>query len=1064
MTVVNIRHFGSEYDVYIGRGSKWGNPFSHKSGTLAKHVVKTRKEAIECYREWVLTQPTLLQDILDGELDGKRLGCFCKPYDCHGDVLLELTRNKELVRLSLEKLKQKIAEQKAGRKSSLLTGEGIEPARKFTPVKVERPAAPPQTAAPPQPAQTATAVPPRPQMPARVVPTPPRPPAPQMTQQAPKQPVNTAPVHAAPVARPHAPAVPHLPKMTQAQREAAVGAPANFDMENPHGYVAFGKHDVDKLNWLKEQILQHKIMAFDYETDGDPDDETTDPQDHVLVGVSCTFRTGFAVYLPIAHDNYGANWDKQWLVDNFLKPLLEHPDVYIIAHNIKAEYQWSLLVGIDFFHKAQLRKCMDTMLMVKSVALPETVHLFDGSWEVVVGLKPTVKTILADENGMVHGLIHVDDIKSFKETVGRIEWEEPIPGEFYKSGEKKGQPKTKKMSRSRTFNELPVDKHTIDYAASDSDWALGVFQYYLPICEAAGVMDTLYELDVMRMMVLAEYELAGWHISRDKLLALGDVAQKALYGDPDADTEEAQLGLERLLQLELMALVPDAKRVTDPETGWETIEVPAGKYPMGRGRVSGSRDKQDVFLEIKSPKPFNWGSTQHKQWLFYHILKFPTDGVDRSKSTGLPTTDGETIDRFIKEYEGDSRFMELLKERAKYHKMYSTYVEGLLPFCRVDTDRIHTNLKLVSTWRLSSSKPNLQNIPRPDNDPMGIRSVFVAPHLPPTGELHVPEKRILLPDKTPSTSEPMIVTPDKLNPWTAKTWHFIIGNRLSGHVFYISADYSQIELKVLAWFANERTMIETLANGGDLHSKVAKDVFKLDCEVEQVKERYKPFRYRAKKVNFGLVYGMTEYGLSSDPKMGMTVEQAKQFIEDYMRTYPGVREYANEQIAFARKNGYVTTMFGHRRPVPHINDPNKWVRQKAENICMNTPIQGSAADIMALAMVNLRKEQDRCPALSMHMQIHDELQGQAPVEHAVEAAVFMKEVMERPIDGFSDIMPITADAAVGATWDTALDLQFEPDGTPFVKPKKEKKEATDVTYDMIAPYEHLYKLAGIKIA
>lgn len=213
-----------------------------------------------------------------------------------------------------------------------------------------------------------------------------------------------------------------------------------------------------------------------------------------------------------------------------------------------------------------------------------------------------------------------------------------------------------------------------------------------------------------------------------------------------------------------------------------------------------------------------------------------------------------------------------------------------------------------------------------------------------------------------------------------------------------------------------------------------------------------------------LVYGMTEFGLSKDPKMGMTVEQAKKFIDDYMATFTGVREYAKGQIAFGREHGYVETMFGHRRPVPHINDPSEWVRKKAENICMNTPIQGSAADIIALAMVNIREEQHKCPQLSMHMQIHDELQGESPVEHCVEAAWFMKDVMERPIDGFSDIMPIVSEPAVGATWDTALDLKKDEHGNPYVKPKKEKKEATDVTYDMIAPYEHMYKLAGIKIA
>ena len=211
-----------------------------------------------------------------------------------------------------------------------------------------------------------------------------------------------------------------------------------------------------------------------------------------------------------------------------------------------------------------------------------------------------------------------------------------------------------------------------------------------------------------------------------------------------------------------------------------------------------------------------------------------------------------------------------------------------------------------------------------------------------------------------------------------------------------------------------------------------------------------------------LVYGMTEYGLAKDPKMGMTVEQAAQFIEDYMNTFPGVREYAQSMIAFARQNGYVETMFKHRRPIPEINHPNKWVRQKGENKAMNTPIQGSAADLIRLAMVNMKREAPEW--FKLIMQIHDELQAEVPVEYGIEGARFMKEVMERHIEGFSDIMPIISEPAIGATWDTALDIKFKPDGTAYVKPKKEKKEATDVTYDMIAPYEHYYKLAGIEIA
>jgi DNA polymerase I-like protein with 3'-5' exonuclease and polymerase domains len=998
-------------------------------------------------------------------------------------VLVELVNNKELVRLSLNKLKAKIEAQKAGKAgrepgASPISSEGIMPQRKFTPVQVNRPA-------PSQAAQTTITetiepiveqTPAEPEKPPQTVTQPQRRrPAPahlklkevitevskQGTQELFDQFTSQEAYDNSAKALGVAPR--QLPKLTTSQTEALLKGGANvLSTPLPAGYMVIGKNDKEALMWCKAEIIKAQVMAFDYETTGDPDDDTTDPQDHEIVAVSLTWKIGFSVMLPIAFDNYGANWEWDEIRRLFLKPLLEDPDILLIAHNIKSEYQWSLTHGIDFFHKALKNKVVDTMLMVKLLALPEnTEYTAEEGWAVRVGLKPATKALLADENGMIHGLLHIDEIKSFTETVGKHTWEDHIWDEsmgYYKSGAKKGQKKAKiiRHSRSRTFNELPVDKKTTDYSCSDSDWALGIFSHLHPMAIATGVMDVMFDIDVPRMMVLAEYELTGWHVSRDRLWVLEGLAKKALKGDPEAEDEAGQRGLEALLNDELIELVPFPTMVID-DNGVETIEVPAGEYEMGRWRGA------DVFLTIKTSKPFNWGSPQHKQWLFFHVLKFPTT-YERSKDTGLPSTNAKVMDKLIEGYDGESPFMKILKEKSKYDKIFSTYVEGMLPFCRVDSDRLHSNLSLVSTWRLSSKKPNLQNIPRPENDPMGIRGVFIAPYLPPSGEIIIPEKRILLPDKSPSTSEGRIVTPDDMNPWTAKTWNFIIKHKLSGHTFYVGSDYAQIELKVLAWYAGEASMIWALANGVDIHSKTAKDVFKLDCTVEEVKEKYKPYRYRAKTVNFGLVYGMTEFGLSKDPKMGMTQQQAKKFIEDYMATYPGVREYANSMIAFGREHGYVETMFGHRRPVPHINDPNQFVKQKAENICMNTPIQGSAADIIALAMVNIRKEQHLAPYLSMHMQIHDELQGQAPVEHVVESAWFMQDVMERPIEGFSNIMPITSEPAVGATWDTALDLKRDEHGNPYVKPKKEKKEDSDVTYDMIEPYYKMYELAGIRIA
>jgi DNA polymerase I-like protein with 3'-5' exonuclease and polymerase domains len=797
--------------------------------------------------------------------------------------------------------------------------------------------------------------------------------------------------------------------------------------ELPMGYTLISRNEPKKLEQLKENIIKAKICAFDYETTGDPDDETQDPQDHRITMVSFSYKVGQAFCMPIQMDTYGACWDVDWFVGYFLQPILEHPDVLIIAHNIKFEHEVSLLYDIDMFPKAMLKMVMDTMLMVKALALPESTVLMGDTYEVLVGLKPATKALLADANGMVHNLINVEDIKSFVQTVGTTEWE-VATGEFFKSGAKKGLPKTKKYSRSRTFNELVIDQYAIDYSCSDSDWALGLYYKLLPMCIAEGVLDVLQELDVPRMMVLGEYELTGWHINMSRLEDMGKTA------------DEASAVLTPQLS---EGLIEVTEGFADMSEDGEII-VPAGIYSMGDWKGD------PTSLEIKVSKPFSWGSPQHKLWLFFHVLKVSPSGIKRSKTTGMPTTGKEGIDIILDRYasSGGNSFVTVLKEKLKYDKIKSTYVGeldaetgeyvgGMLQFCRPDTHKLHTNLNLVSTWRLSSKKPNLQNIPRVENDPLGIRGIFEAP----TYDMSLDYSTLRSPLTRPSP--------------------YIVLNKLSGQTVWVGADYSQIELKVLAWYAKEAGMIHTLSTGGDLHSKVALDVFKLNCTLEQVKELYKPHRYRAKKVNFGLVYGMTEFGLSADPQMGMTEAEARTFIEQYMLTYPGVRGYQHDSIAFAREHGYVDTMFGHRRPIPEINHPNKWIRKKGENKAMNTPIQGSSADMLGLAMVNIRREAPRW--LKPVIQIHDELMAEVPVEYASEGARILKEIMERPIDGFSDVMPVIAEPYVGKVWRHALDVSWDTDGIPFVHPKKVHKEATDVTYDDIQYMLPLYKLAGIEV-
>jgi len=220
------------------------------------------------------------------------------------------------------------------------------------------------------------------------------------------------------------------------------------------------------------------------------------------------------------------------------------------------------------------------------------------------------------------------------------------------------------------------------------------------MCHSEGVYDVIVELDVPRMMVLAEYELAGWKINPEELKKLGYIADKAL-------AELAPLLQEGLLEV--------TKGYADTDVDGNVL-VPVGTYPMGKWR------KDPVSLAIKNPRPFKWSSTQHLQWLFFYVLQVPFGDVERSKQTGLPSMGEVSLDSLLESYtsSGGNKFMDVLKEKRKYDKIKSTYVgkwnedaqeytTGMLQFCREDTQKIHTNLRLVSTWRLASKKPNLQN-------------------------------------------------------------------------------------------------------------------------------------------------------------------------------------------------------------------------------------------------------------------------------------------------------------------------------------------------------------------
>lgn len=792
----------------------------------------------------------------------------------------------------------------------------------------------------------------------------------------------------------------------------------------PAGYSVINKYEVHKLLWYKEHIIKTGIVAFDYESDGDPGDRLQKTFEQRVVGVSFCCEVGTAVYLPIGHDSYSANWDMEWLVANFLKPVLEHPDVYVIAHHIGVEYTLSILHGVDLYPKSRKQMVMDTMYMLKCMMPNELTNPYTG--EVTLGLKPATKALLADEKGVVHGLLDVENILDFKETVGYREELRPT-GKLTKTGK----PEMRKTKIYRTFNMLPVEQHVIDYACSDSDWTLGLYYKMKAMIDAdkdaESLWTLLYELNIPFAMIMAEVTMTGWRTNEDTMEAYRKKAQDMLYGYEDENGQWVR-GLEDELKEELRNLLIEKKiPVQFAESGMPIVLK--GDYYMGEP-TSGKYKGQGVVLTISKDGEFSWASPQKLQWLYYHVLKFEPN--KRSKDTGLPSTDSETLDELIEKYGDDSQFMKVLKKKRKYDKLLSTYVEGYKKVMRMDS-RLHAVLKVVDTWRLSASVPNLQNIPRASNDELGIRKMMEAPTYD-------------------------VTSPDKYRVWNPfmRPPAVIFKNRLSGKTVYISADYSQIELRVLAVMADEPNMLYAFRNGIDIHSQTAKDVNNLDCEVHEVKKKYKDLRSGAKAVNFGIVYGISEFGLANHPDMKgrYTVAQCAEFIRRYKQKYSRIENYMVEQITFARKHKFIVDLFGHRRALPGINNPWGNTRAQFERKAMNTPIQSSASQILRLGMVAIRDEAPkRFPkgVFKMVMPIHDDLISEVPIEYAVEALAFQKEMQEQEIEGVTcgtpSWVPISVDPAVGVTWGRSLEVKYEGD-------KAYAEINKDYGYKAFEGYEH----------
>lgn len=347
---------------------------------------------------------------------------------------------------------------------------------------------------------------------------------------------------------------------------------------------------------------------------------------------------------------------------------------------------------------------------------------------------------------------------------------------------------------------------------------------------------------------------------------------------------------------------------------------------------------------------FNINSPKQLGEILFDRLSLP---VIKKTKTGY-STDAEVLDKLKNQHP-------IVNNILRYRqivKLKSTYIDGLMTLVDKDTNRIHSsfNQTITNTGRISSTEPNLQNIPIKTEDGRKIRKAFV-----------------------PENNDYLLV----------------------------DGDYSQIELRVLAHISKDSKLIDAFKHNEDIHQKTASEVFKVEKE-----EVTSLMRSRAKAVNFGIVYGISDYGLSRD--LNISRKEAKEYIENYLENYDLVKKYMEDIVEEGKEKGYVETILNRRRYIPELKAKNFNVKSFGERIAMNTPIQGSAADIIKMAMVKVYNElKSRKLKSRLILQVHDELIIEATEDEVVEVKGIMKNIMENSI---KLAVPLKVDLKVGESW------------------------------------------------
>lgn len=512
--------------------------------------------------------------------------------------------------------------------------------------------------------------------------------------------------------------------------------------------------------------------------------------------------------------------------------------------------------------------------------------------------------------------------------------------------------KTLKIGQNIKFDLLMLRQYGIELKGPMFDTMIA---HYLIQPDLHHGMDYLAEV-YLKYKTITYEELCDGKNPKTTNIRTIDIHKLCDYAAEDADVTlrlknvfEQELIKNDLMKIFTEIEMPLMPVLADMEYTGVLIDVESLKqYSLSLQERIIAKEKEIFSL---AGYEFNISSPRQVGELIYDKLQI----VETARKT--KTGQNSTSEEVLVSLKGKHPIINLILEHRGLKKLLSTYVDALPEIINKKTGRIHTsyNQTVAATGRLSSSNPNLQNIPIRDEDGKEIRKAFI----PDTG------------------------------------------------CTFLSADYSQIELRLMAHLSDDENLIDSFNAGDDIHTATASKIFKVDMNSVD-----KDMRRKAKTANFGIIYGISAFGLSE--RLDIPRSEAKQLIDDYFVTYPKIKEYTDSVVQSARDKGYVETLFGRRRYLNDINSRNSVVRGYAERNAVNAPIQGTAADIIKIAMINIfRRFKEEKIKSKMILQVHDELNFTVYNEELEKVKSIVKNEMESAV---KLKVPLIAECGVGVNW------------------------------------------------